>query len=315
MPAGSRAGISATALTTPEVPIDTTTSPGSAPTPKGSRGVVAGAWIEQRAAHRLPGGGGRTEHCRHLEGTTEGALEQFGPIGLGDHRPVAGPARVTTVAAQRRDPSGVAATAEPPGQPVMRMANGRLPVPPGRARARRITSASQPGSRRPAPPRQPRPMPPPAEIVDEVPRRASRAGVVPEPRRAHHLAVLVEADHTVLLAPDATAATSSRPPARASASSSADHHAAGSTSVPVRVCGPTFAHQRPGRSVAHNDPCTTGSRSRCLRPAPRCGRRRQRAPIRCSTASWSSTPNAYPLAPAASASNVSYDEGSASRSP
>ncbi len=121
----------------------------------------------------------------------------------GGRREVAGTRCVTPVshhAASRGSPAARSAAAEPPGQPVMRQHHrghapgvGRLvlgqPAQLGhRERRRRDASC------RLRPPR------PAAEFADQFGGRGGRPQVVPEHGRPDHLALVVQHDHSVLLA-------------------------------------------------------------------------------------------------------------------
>ena len=85
IPDGSAAGTSATANTVPEVPIETTTSPGSAPTPSAAAMLspVPGprtAPTEIPGTPRRPGRLDRAEHPRQHGVVAERSLQQVAPV-------------------------------------------------------------------------------------------------------------------------------------------------------------------------------------------------------------------------------------------
>ena len=125
-------------------------------------------------------------------------------------------------------------TAQPPGQPVVRQADRgrRARRSPARARASQRSlvtvndaTGTLPDRVGPGPPRRPAPR--------QVGGGLGRAGVVPQQRRPHDRAGLVEADHAVLLAADGDGGDVVEPAGLVRAPTAApSHQAAGSTSVP-----------------------------------------------------------------------------------
>gem|GEM_PF-2324447 len=102
MPLGSAAGTSVTAATTPDVPIDTTTSPARAPTPNAAAVLspVPGPSTAFPSAKR-PGRLGRSQHPGQEGILAQSEPQQIGPVRPGRRRPVAGAARVPAVGAER----------------------------------------------------------------------------------------------------------------------------------------------------------------------------------------------------------------------
>ena len=234
VPVGSTVGVSATAVTTPEVPMETTTSPTPAPSPS-----AAAALSPAPAPSRVPSGitrrhGTGVDDLRQVRDGTQRPFEEVRPVGARRRRPVAGPAGVAAVGRERLH---VGAARETPRQPVV-----------GQAHRRRTTCLlglvlGQPaqlgdGERRHrdhADGLRPRP---PAhlgttELLHQVACGRRRAGVVPQQRGPYDVAVVVEADHPVLLPTDRHGLPRRRGPRpRPPPVCSADHHASGSTSVP-----------------------------------------------------------------------------------
>src|SRR5690606_39796426 len=117
--------------------------------------------------------------------------------------------------------------------------------------------------------------------------------------------------------PTEIAATSSIPPASASADCSAAHHASGCTSVPSgwaarpeRTSAPVSA----SRITTLQDWVDESTPATSVTPPPDQDEEPRRAPSRCSTASWLSRTYPYPFWAAASGSNSSNADRSASRS-
>lgn len=169
--------------------------------------VVAGARTQQRAGAGdradLLGGPGDPGHGRAAP--AHRPLQQVQAVPAGARRPVAGAAGVAPVGGERAERP---VRGEPPGQPVVRQADR------GGAVGVRRLGVSQPaqlgrgegGDRHRADGVGPRPPPgrlvAVAELEHQVVRGPGRADVVPQQRVADHLAVVVQADHAVLLAAD-----------------------------------------------------------------------------------------------------------------
>ena len=202
-PVGSTAGVAVTAVTTPEVPIETTTSPSPAPRPSAAAALSpapAPRTVPPMVAATSPGATTRGR-C----GTApEGTLEQVGAVVTRRCRPVA---RAAGVAAVGRQVAQVGAPGQLPGEPVVRQAHrGRTtgvlglvlgePAQLGHGERRdgHDTDRLGPGATAHLGT---------AELVDEVAGGAGRTGVVPQQGGAYDGSVLVEADHAVLLAADA----------------------------------------------------------------------------------------------------------------
>ena len=164
------------------------------------RGVVAAS----RAEH-LPGGGpsgflGRPQHPGLDRASAEGELEQVVAVAAPGRRPVAGAARVTTVGDQgvERGRSG-----EAPGEVVVGQADrggarrvvGLVVGQPAQLGHRERGDRHRPDRLRP----RRRAVAVAAQLGDQVGGRAAGPGVVPQQRGAYDGAVLVQADHAVLL--------------------------------------------------------------------------------------------------------------------
>ena len=202
-PVGSTAGVPVTAVTTPEVPIETTTSPSPAPRPSAAAALSPAPGTECGAAddrRRLAG----ADDARQVRHGAEGALEEVGAVVTRRGRPVA---RAAGVAAVGRQVAQVGAPGQLPGEPVVRQAHrggttgvlGLVLGEPaqlghGERRDRHDTDRLGPG----------------ATALLGPPSSSTRSRAAPAERVSfqssagpHDGAVLVEADHAVLLAADA----------------------------------------------------------------------------------------------------------------
>ena len=198
-PDTSPTGCSATAQATPDVPIESTTSPTTAPSPSAAA-----------ALSPVPGPSGWPAGVRAATSagpTTRGSTtswprpsssrsRRYSPRR---RRPVAGAARVAAVGDQgvQRLRAG-----ELPGQPVVGQADGRRTCG---VLGLVVAQPAQLGDGERRDRHQPdrvHPRPGTAELVDQVEGGLRGAGVVPQQRRSYDGAGLVEADHAVLLAAD-----------------------------------------------------------------------------------------------------------------
>ena len=314
-PDGSAAGCGLRAHATPDVPSDTSTSlpigtPSAAPALSPAPGPIS-----QRPAECAGSAGGTTRGnpavrpsartSRSSRYWLRPAVEVAGArsIGsIGGERVQFQPARP----GQRRIAVGQR-RGQPPAQPVVRQADRRGPPGVGRLvfgqpaqlghrerGQRHRTDCLRPGLR--------------SELGDQVGGRAGRPGVVPQQRRSHHLAGLVQAHHAVLLAGHAqrghvgqTAGLGNRLP-KGLPPGVRLHLGA------VRMSRPAGPDQRSGPGVPDHhlaglgrgiDPgyqrharITCSSRNRALGASLDAHSRRsisyppQRAPVRCSKASW-----------------------------
>ena len=196
---------------------------------------------------------------------------------------------------------------QPPAQPVVRQADRRRPLGVGRlvfgqpAQLGHRERGQRHRADRLRPGRRP-------ELGDQVSGRAGRPGVVPQQRRPHHLAGLVQAHHAVLLAGHAQrghvgqpaglgnrlpqglppgvrlhlgAVRMSRPagPDQDAGRGVPDHHLAGLGR------GVDAGYQRHARIICSSRDRALGRpRSMLTHVAP--SRSAQRAPVRCSKANW-----------------------------
>ena len=245
---------------------------------------------EHRTAVAGPRRLGRAEHPRDDGGRPSARSSRSGRYSPGGRRPVAGAAGVAAVGdAARRAPAA-------PASRQVSQSCGRQTAAVRAAFVRLVLGQpaqlgdGERGDRAPARPRRPTPpagSPPPSSSIRSVAAPADRVSFHSSAGRTTSPSV-VEADHAVLLPADGDAPR--RRPARRPASSACcerSHHAAGSTSVPSGCGARPSRTRRAGRRRPGPRPCRPGSTSR---PRRRASSRRhgQRAPSRCSTASWSS---------------------------
>ena len=304
---GRRPAARETPKTVPEVPSDTTTSPGRRPRPSAAAMLSPVPGAEQRHRRRSsPDHLGRPGDPRHgrVPARTR-SRSRSRPVRAGRRRPVPGAGGVAAVGGRL----GVR-----PGPPAAARSASRAAARPRAARAAfsgscsasqrslvtvKLATGTQPDGVGPAcgPP----------QLGDQVGGGAGGAGVVPQQRVADDLAGLVERDHAVLLAADADRRDAVQsPPASATPRCSACHQCAGSTSVAVGMRGAALPHDLTGVGVADQDLASTGWTSRPPRRAPAPRRHEPRTPSRCSIASWSRCSNAVAArGRASSGSNVS----------
>ena len=285
MPDGSAAATSETAQATPEVPIETTTSPGRGVQTERRGRVVAGARPEDRPAGRVAGaprsargpaaarrrGRGRARAgrggSRRSPGTSSRAA-RVAPVGdqVGERRPCRAAARSASRGGGRRRRCG-----EP------------LPAR-GRASHRSLVDRERRDGHR-------------AHRVG--PRRRARRGSAISSSAAWAERVSFHSSASRTTDPDSsrqtmpccwppteTAATSSSPPAAADAASNARPPGLGRRPRCRRDGGRGPRGPRPRCRRRRRRPCRTASRSRPRRPA-QSHSRGQRTPYRCSRASWS----------------------------
>ncbi len=301
MPDGSATGDSHTAKTVPEVPMETTTSPGPAPTPSAAAVLSPVPGPSSAPDSVCPAGSDAPRTRGTPRHVPEGSLEQVEAVLAGEGRPVAGAARVPAIGGERVDGGRAADASAGRAAPRRQVSQscGRQTAAVARARsgswrasqrsfvtvnaARGTLPTASAQDRAPA-------TPGPSSSTSAS---ASAAERVSFHRSAGRTTWALSSRQTIpcCWAPTDTAATSSSPPAAAAAFPSADHHASGSTSVPSG-CG-----ARPSRTslpsvasrtttlqdwVDESIPATrvTGARRWACRPD-------QRAPRACSTARWS----------------------------
>ncbi len=283
---------SATLNTVPEVPIETTTSPGPAPDAERGGGVVAGA--------RPPSGApvavdrptvGRAEHRRdgQRRGRTPGPAGRAGSAGR--------PGTSSRCRWRRRGRYvSVVEVGTAPASRQVSQSCGRADRggPGGRGRLVPASQRSLVTVKRPPARCRPRPRPTP------LGRRARRSGR-PRLRRAGVVPQQGRPDDPPPARPGRpcraagrrprAAATSSSPPASATAALSARPPGlrVDLGAVRVRARGPAAPARRSRRRGS--PPCTTGSTSRPRRRASSVGQL-SAAPSRCSTASWLSADEA-----------------------
>ena len=221
-------------------------SPGPAPSPSAAPALspVPGP-ISTPSGVRPPASPGPSTRGSTTSERPKASSQEIGQVGVGGGGEVAGAGGVAAVGDEVVEGAG---TAQLPGEPVVREAHGgrargvlrlvgREPAQLGggdrrdRQRARRVRPRLR------------------AQLGHQVGGRLRRAGVVPQQRGPHDLAVGVEAHHAVLLARhrDRCRRPRGRPPAR-DAACNASHQPAGSTSVPGgcgarpdRTCSPVVA--------------------------------------------------------------------------
>ena len=204
VPVGSAVGTSLTAQATPDVPIDTTTSPGRAPSPSAAAALSPAPGPSTCPVAACPAASdGASTRGSATSARPMPRSSRSGRYSPGDAREVAGAAgvgavrdQVGQVARRRSEPA-----AQPPRQPVVRQAHRRRrrgvlllvlgePAQLGDGERGDGDAADGVGPLLGA------------QLRDEVRGRLGRARVVPQQRGPHDGSALVEAHHPVLLAAD-----------------------------------------------------------------------------------------------------------------
>ena len=251
-------------------------------------GVVTGTRSDQHARGGTARGFVRREHPRQPDVVAaERQPQQVTAVLPGDRGPVARPAGVAAVGDEIGDVPGAE---QLPGQPVVRQAHRRRPLG-----VRRLVLGEPAqlgdrdgGHRDRADGIRPHLR---AELSHQLCRGGRRAGVVPQQRRPHHLSHLVEAHHAVLL---------SRHGHRGHVVQPARGRHRRRQGVPPRgrvdlgadgVRRPAGADLCAGVGVAHHDLGALGRRVDARDQDPAGAGHAQRAPSRCSRASWVSRTN------------------------
>ena len=253
LPVGSADARELRAKAVPLVPSETTTSPGWSPRPSAAPMLspVPAATASPDAVWPTTSAGAATRGTARSVPCRE--PEEVGAVLAGARRPVAGAGGVTAVGRPGVG-CGRAVGADPAGEPVVGEHAGAGPgqvvglvvAHPAQLAHRGRSDRDEPGGVGPGLG---------AELGDQVVGGLRRAGVVPQQRGSHDLAVLVEQHHAVLLAADG------------------DRGDAVEDAVAARLLArrPTSGAGRPR--------CRRGARrARCARP-PR-SRRRRRRPCR-----------------------------------
>ena len=293
----SAAGTSLTPNAVPEVPSDTTTSPGAEAEPERGGHVVAGA--RRRAAHPpavSPDRLGRPGDPRQLAASRPNAsAQQVRPVLPGGRRPVAGAGGVAAVGGRRLSRTGPQPVREPvvrqqtPSRPARRCAGS------ARASQRSFVTVKLATGTEPTASAQRR-GPPSSATRSAAARRGrvsfhSSAGRTTSP-------VVVQAHHAVLLAADADRGDAVEQPAGGRLRERVPTTAAGSTSVASGCAA------RPSRTTAPVSASHTTTFVDWVDESTPATSVIDRTPSRCSIASWSSRSNAMPRAASASTSNV-----------
>ncbi len=239
--------------------------------------VVPGARPERPAAGRARRLG-RAEDLWQCGVLAERHLEQVAAVSPGGRGPVARAAGVAAVGAQACE---VARAGQPPGEPVVGQAHCRRPLGRGGLVLGEPAELrhGERGDRHRADGVRP-PLGAARQFGDEVVRRAGGPGVVPQQGRPYHLARLVQAHHAVLLGGDGDRRGVVQPAGVVDRGAQRRPPRVRMDLGAVRMRRPALPDVGAGLRVADDD--LAGLRRRV--DAGHQGH--DRAPVRCSTASW-----------------------------
>ena len=175
------------------------TSPSSRAQAEGGRGVVAQTRPERSRPARRDGLPGLQHRRQQRAPAAHRQLEQVAAVGVVHRVEIAGAAGVASVGGQFADLAGAA---QSPGQPIVGQTHRRRAVGVVGFAVGQPAQLGHRDRRQRHHAHGIRPGPRPAQLGHQRRSRIGRAGVIPQQRRSHRVAVAVEAHHAVLLGRD-----------------------------------------------------------------------------------------------------------------